>query len=59
MLADITFVGVIMAVIGYVLGKAHSDFKHQVEKHFKNINNERTVTFDEEKAKEIELKTKK
>ena len=59
MLADITFVGIIMAVIGYILGKAHSDFKHQVNEHFKNINDEHTVTFDEEKAKEIELKTKK
>lgn len=59
MLADITFVGIIMAVIGYVLGKAHADFKHQVNEHFKNINDERTVMFDEEKAKEIELKTKK
>lgn len=34
MLADITFVGIIMAVVGYVLGKAHSDFKHQVNEHF-------------------------
>ena len=59
MLVDITFVGVIMAVVGYVLGKSYSDFKHQAEKPFKNINDERTVTFDEEKAKEIELKTKK
>ena len=57
MLADITFVGIIMAVIGYVLGKAHSDFKHQVNEHF--IEKETTVTFDEEKAKDIELKTKK
>ena len=57
MLADITFVGIIMAVIGYVLGKAHSDFKHQVNEHF--IEKETMVTFDEEKAKEIELKTKK
>lgn len=57
MLADITFVGIIMVVIGYVLGKAHSDFKHQVNKHF--IEKETMVTFDEEKAKDIELKTKK
>ena len=57
MLADITFVGVIMAVVGYVLGKAHSDFKHQVNEHF--IEKETMVTFDEEKAKDIELKTKK
>ena len=57
MLADITFVGVIMVVIGYVLGKAHSDFKHQVNEHF--IEKETMVTFDEEKAKDIELKTKK
>ena len=57
MLADITFVGIIMAVIGYVLGKAHSDFKHQVEKHF--AEKELMVTFDEEEAKDIELKTKK
>ena len=56
---DIVFVAIIMAVIGYVLGKAHMDFKHQVEKHFKNINDERTITVDEEKAKDIELKTKK
>ena len=56
---DIVFVAIIMAVIGYVLGKAHSDFKHQVEKHFKNINDERTITVDEEKAKDLELKTKK
>ena len=56
MLADITFVGIIMAVIGYVLGKAHSDFKHQVNEHF--IEKETMVTFDEEKAKDIELKTK-
>ena len=57
MLADITFVGIIMAAIGYVLGKAHSDFKHQVNEHF--IEKETMVTFDEEKAKDIELKTKK
>ena len=57
MLADITFVGIIMAVVGYVLGKAHSDFKHQVNEHF--IEKEAMVTFDEEKAKDIELKTKK
>lgn len=57
MLADITFVGIIMAVIGYVLGKAHSDFKHQVNEHF--IEKESTITFDEEKAKEVELKTRK
>lgn len=57
MLADITFVGIIMAVIGYVLGKAHSDFKHQVNEHF--IEKETMVTFDEEKAKEVELKTRK
>lgn len=57
MLADITFVGIIMAVIGYVLGKAHSDFKHQVNEHF--IEKETMVTFDEEKAKNLELKTKK
>ena len=56
---DIVFVAIIMAVIGYVLGKAHSDFKHQVNEHFKNINDERTITVDEEKAKDIELKTKK
>ncbi len=57
MLADITFVGIIMAVVGYVLGKAHSDFKHQVNEYF--IEKETMVTFDEEKAKDIELKTKK
>ena len=57
MLADITFVGIIMAVIGYVLGKAHSDFKHQINEHF--AKEETMVTFDEEKAKEIELETKK
>ena len=57
MLADITFVGIIMAVVGYVLGKAHSDFKHQVNEHF--IEKELMVTFDEEKAKDLELKTKK
>ena len=57
MLADITFVGIIMAVVGYVLGKAHSDFKHQVNEHF--IEKETMVTFDEEKAKDVELKTKK
>ena len=57
MLADITCVGIIMAVVGYVLGKAHSDFKHQVNEHF--IEKETMVTFDEEKAKDIELKTKK
>ena len=57
MLADITFVGIIMAVIGYVLGKAHSDYKHQVNEHF--IEKETMVTFDEEKAKDIELKTRK
>ena len=56
---DIVFVAIIMAMIGYVLGKAHSDFKHQVNEHFKNINDERTITVDEEKAKDIELKTKK
>ena len=57
MLADITFVGIIMAVVGYVLGKAHSDFKHQVNEHF--AEKESTITFDEEKAKDIELKTRK
>lgn len=57
MLADITFVGIIMAVIGYVLGKAHSDFKHQVNEHF--AEEESIIEFDEEKAKDIELKTKK
>ena len=57
MLADITFVGIIMAVVGYVLGKAHADFKHQVNEHF--AEKETMVTFDEEKAKDIELKTRK
>ena len=57
MLADITFVGIIMAVVGYVLGKAHSDFKHQVNEYF--AEEESTIEFDEEKAKDIELKTKK
>ena len=57
MLADIVFVGIIMATVGYVLGKAHSDFKHQVNEHF--AEEELMVTFDEEKAKDIELKTKK
>ena len=57
MLVDIVFVGIIMAVIGYVLGKAHSDFKHQVNEHF--AEKESTITFDEEKAKDIELKTRK
>lgn len=57
MLADITFVGIIMAVVGYVLGKAHADFKHQVNEHF--AKEESTITFDEEKAKDLELKTKK
>ena len=57
MLADITFVGVIMAVVGYVLGKAHTDFKYQINKHF--AEEESTIEFDEEKAKDIELKTKK
>ena len=57
MLVDITFVGIIMAVVGYVLGKAHSDFKHQVNEHF--AKEESTITFDEEKAKDIELKTRK
>ena len=54
---DIVFVAIIMAVIGYVLGKAHSDFKHQVNEHF--AEKELMVTFDEEKAKDLELKTKK
>lgn len=57
MLADIVFVGIIMAVVGYVLGKAHTDFKYQVNKHF--AKEESTITFDEEKAKEVELKTRK
>ena len=57
MLADITFVGIIMAVIGYVLGKSYSDFKHDINKHF--AEEESMVTFDEEKAKDLELKTKK
>ena len=57
MLVDITFVGIIMAVVGYVLGKAHSDFKHQVSEHF--AEKELMVTFDEEKARDIELKTRK
>ena len=54
---DIVFVAIIMAVIGYVLGKAHADFKHQVEKHL--TEKELMITFDEEKAKDIELKTRK
>ena len=57
MLADITFVGIIMAVIGYVLGKSYSDFKHDINKHF--AEEESIITFDEEKAKDLELKTKK
>lgn len=57
MLVDMVFVGIIMATVGYVLGKAHSDFKHQVNEHF--AEEELMVTFDEEKAKEVELKTKK
>ena len=57
MLADITFVGIIMAVVGYVLGKAHSDFKHQMNEHLTEI--ELMVSFDEEKAKDLELKTRK
>ena len=57
MLVDMVFVGIIMATVGYVLGKAHADFKHQVNEHF--IEKETMVTFDEEKAKEVELKTKK
>ena len=54
---DIVFVAIIMAMIGYVLGKAHSDFKHQVNEYF--AKEESTITFDEEKAKDLELKTKK
>ena len=57
MLADIVFVGIVMVVIGYVLGKAYVDFKHQVNEHF--AKEESTITFDEEKAKEVELKTRK
>lgn len=57
MLVDIVFVGIIMAVVGYVLGKAHSDFKHQVNEYF--AEKETMITFDEEKAKDIELKTRK
>ena len=57
MLVDITFVGIIMAVVGYVLGKAHADFKHQMNKHL--TEKELMITFDEEKAKDLELKTKK
>ena len=59
MLADIVFVSIVMVAIGYVLGKAHIDFKHQVNEHF--AKEESTITFDEEKAKEInlELKTRK
>ena len=57
MLVDITFVGIIMAVVGYVLGKAHSDFKHQMNEYL--TEKELMVTFDEEKAKDIELKTRK
>lgn len=57
MLVDITFVGIIMAVVGYVLGKAHSDFKHQVNEHL--AEKELMVTFDKEIAKDVELKTRK
>ena len=57
MLADITFVGIIMAVVGYILGKAHADFKHQMNEHL--TEKELMITFDEEKAKDIELKTRK
>ena len=57
MLVDIVFVSIVMVVIGYVLGKAHSDFKHQVNEHF--AEKEFMITFDEEKAKDLELITKK
>ena len=57
MLADIVFVSIVMVVIGYVVGKAYVDFKHQVNEHF--AKEESTITFDEEKAKEVELKTRK
>ena len=57
MLVDIVFVSIVMVVIGYVLGKAHTDFKHQMNEHL--TEKELMVTFDEEKAKDIELKTKK
>ena len=57
MSADIVFVSIVMVVIGYVLGKAHTDFKHQVNEHF--AKEESIITFDEEKAKEVELKTRK
>ena len=57
MLADITFVGIIMAVVGYILGKAHTDFKYQINKHF--AEEESTIEFDEEIAKNVELKTRK
>ena len=57
MLVDITFVGIIMAVVGYVLGKAHADFKHQMNEHL--TEKELMITFDEEKAKDLELKTRK
>ena len=46
---DIVFVAIIMAVIGYVLGKAHTDFKHQMNEHL--TEKELMVTFDEEKQK--------
>ena len=57
MLADVVFVSIVMVVIGYVLGKAHTDFKRDVNEHF--AKEESTITFDEEKAKEVELKTRK
>ena len=57
MLADITFVGIIMVVVGYILGKAHTDFKYQINKHF--AEEESTIEFDEEIAKNVELKTRK
>ena len=57
MLVDIVFVSIVMVVIGYVLGKAHSDFKHQVNEHL--TEKELMITFDKEKAKDIELKTRK
>lgn len=54
---DVAFVTIVIATIGFVLCKAYVDFKHDVENHFKE--EELMVTFDKEKAKEVELKTRK
>ena len=54
---EMAFVSIVMVTIGFVLCEAYINFKNDIKKHL--TEKELMVTFDEEKAKVIELKTKK